>query len=224
MNNQNIQKYKKILCKSIINNKNCDYGKNCLYAHSYSEQKMSINRKLAYDIIKGKIKINENNNTIKKELYDILCILSKLCTECEKNKCTGGYNCIHGSVSRNLQICRSDLDTGICKNRNCGLIHLTQKGLKPYNNSIFVSQTLCDSNDPTKNNIVDTNIATIDDNDINMFFTNMMTSSSDDDNLFNIIDDQNNIESTISIPQYNDDNINEKLLKSSIFGNEYNIV
>lgn len=132
-NKDNNNNNKRILCMSIISSKYCIYGPQCSYAHSLDEQRVFSLRKKAYNIILdnsdlSKINLYENN-----DLYNELNTLSNLCSLCDKNKCTGGYNCKYGVFNCKYQICLDDLNFGICKHKNCQRIHLTNRNLTPYN-------------------------------------------------------------------------------------------
>ena len=136
MKNNSSKNYKKILCKNFLQNGKCIYENKCLYAHNYNEQIISSTRKIAYDIIMDKHKDLTNINLWEmKHLYNNLNILSNICQECNINKCTGGYNCKHGAINNKMVVCLADLNKGTC-DRSCGKIHLTDRGLKPYLNSM----------------------------------------------------------------------------------------
>ena len=130
------ENHKKLLCKNVISNKTCKYGSKCLYAHSLSEQKLDEIRDKAYKIIKGEIDVSGINVHLERDLYKVLLTLCEMCVGCKENNCTGGYNCKHGSCSSNYIICGVDLNNGSCEG-NCGKVHLTDKGLKPYFNHIM---------------------------------------------------------------------------------------
>jgi hypothetical protein len=123
---------KKILCYNIISGKKCNYGNKCLYAHSLSEQNINDYRIKAYDMIKKTDNLDKVNLIEDGKLYETLCQLCKVCTSCEKNMCSGGYNCRNGVIDRALKICYDDLVYGNCKYIKCNFVHLTEKGLIPY--------------------------------------------------------------------------------------------
>jgi hypothetical protein len=127
-----IENNKKILCYNIISGKKCNYGNKCLYAHNLSEQNINELREKAYNMIKNDDNL-ENINLIEDgKLYETLCQLTKVCSSCEKQMCSGGYNCRNGSISKALKICYDDLVYGNCKYMKCNFVHLTEKGLIPY--------------------------------------------------------------------------------------------
>ena len=123
---------KKILCYNILNKGSCTYGPKCLYAHSLEEQKINSKIKIIYDIIKNNNSLENINLIQEKHLYCGFLHLTKLCPMCVKGNCPGGYNCKYGSFSKKFQICKNDLQFGICNNNDCELIHLTKRGLVPY--------------------------------------------------------------------------------------------
>ena len=122
---------KKILCHNIITSGSCGYGNKCLYAHDLSEQNMDTVRKKAYEILLSKGDLS--NIDLQKDfgLYRALLGLTKICEQCDKNKCTGGYNCKFGACSKKYHICIRDLNYGDCMH-NCGCIHLSDRGLKHF--------------------------------------------------------------------------------------------
>ena len=124
---------KKLLCNNVLEYGECHYGDKCMYAHSLDEQNVEPIRKKAYDIIVDKIKLYDKPDI---ELAKTLLELTKTCENCNKKKCSGGYNCKYGTFDKKYQICSDDLNYGICYNTSCNNIHLTNKGLKPlyYNN------------------------------------------------------------------------------------------
>jgi len=138
-NNEN-DNLKKILCHNIIFNTTCKYGNKCLYAHNLDEQNINSNRKCAYDILNNNNQLN--NIDLKKNiyLYKALLSLTKICENCNKNKCIGGYNCKSGACSKKYCICVDDLNYGICKCVKCDLVHLTKRGLKPYYQKTILNQ------------------------------------------------------------------------------------
>jgi hypothetical protein len=119
--------HKKILCKNILSNKQCTYYNKCLYAHSIEDQNVDDIRKLAYDIIKNPnlydIKeILENN-----ELKETFLELTKLCNDCSKNICPGGYNCKYGAINKKYVVCYNDIfyhSNGGCRNNLCKYVHI----------------------------------------------------------------------------------------------------
>jgi len=129
----NKKKLKKILCYNILNNKKCNYGNKCLYAHGLAEQKIEPLRHKVYTIIKNTDNLNNINLINDNNLFDTILQLTKVCTMCNKNICSGGYNCKNGAISNKYKICYDDLIFGNCKRVTCGSVHLTKKGLIPYN-------------------------------------------------------------------------------------------
>jgi hypothetical protein len=123
---------KKILCYNIITGKKCNYGNKCLYAHNLDEQNICGTRAKAYDILKGDDNLDDINLVEDSKLYETLCQLTKVCSSCEKNVCSGGYNCRNGSINKSLKVCYDDLVYGNCKYIKCNFIHLTNRGLVPY--------------------------------------------------------------------------------------------
>jgi hypothetical protein len=125
------ENHKKLLCKNVILCKVCKYGSKCLYAHNLNEQKLDEIRDKAYKIIKGDIDASKINIHLDRDLYKVLLLLGDVCPGCKENNCTGGYNCKHGCCDSKYIICGSDINNGTCEG-NCGKIHLTDRGLKPY--------------------------------------------------------------------------------------------
>jgi hypothetical protein len=128
----NTKNHKKILCHNMITHGTCGYGSKCLYAHSLDDQNVDINRKKAYDLLNqtdlSHIDLHKNHS-----IYRMLLNLTQICESCEKNKCTGGYNCKFGACSKKYIVCAKDLNYGTCDyNSNCENIHLSLKGLKPF--------------------------------------------------------------------------------------------
>jgi hypothetical protein len=120
---------KKILCNNILKKDRCEYGNKCLYAHDYNEQNIDDYKKNLYDLIKSDkkvdIELNKNEN-----LFRQLVVFSKICNECINKKCSGGYNCKYGIFDRKYQICYKNILNDSCS--GCNLIHLTDKGIKPF--------------------------------------------------------------------------------------------
>ncbi len=127
----NIKLYKKLLCKNIIEYKQCEYNNKCLYAHSLTEQQIDLNRKQAYDLftLSDLSHINLSND---KNLYKILLLLANICQKCTLDICQGGYNCKYGAISQKYKICLSDINYGKCYNNLCLSFHPSQRGLIPY--------------------------------------------------------------------------------------------
>lgn len=132
------QNRKTLLCNNMITKKYCDYGDNCKYAHSLSEQCIDKSRKNVHDVmlLKNLSHINFQENV---SLYRALLGLTKLC---ERENCAGGYNCKYGACGdKSFHICLRDLNHGDCQDDECKCVHLTKRGLKPfYSGSIKLSQ------------------------------------------------------------------------------------
>lgn len=129
---------KKILCHNMITNGTCNYGQKCLYAHSLDDQNIDSNRNHAYEILLGDFNLEHIDLQKDHSLYRSLLGLTKVCEQCNTNKCTGGYNCKFGACAKKFQVCLRDLNYGDCQTNGeiCESIHLSKRGLKPfYNNS-----------------------------------------------------------------------------------------
>lgn len=130
MANKDIKNKKKLLCNNVITNRSCGYNNKCMYAHSLEEQQIDVIRKAAYDILFSSSDLSNINFQENITLYKSLKELTKLC---DRQYCTGGYNCKHGICgNKKYQICIKDLEYGDCNNQNCNCVHLTKRGLKPY--------------------------------------------------------------------------------------------
>lgn len=162
---------KKILCFNILNNKKCNYGNKCMYAHSLNEQKMEPIRHKAYTIIKFAKDLSNIDFIMDPNLYETMLQLTKVCSLCNKNQCPGGYNCRNGVVNIKYKICYDDLVYGNCKRPNCQAVHLTERGLMPY-----IKQK-SKYNFPT----IKASIGMTSTNNINTNNTNIHTSSSKSD-------------------------------------------
>lgn len=144
-----LSNHKKILCFSLLRNQPCDYHDKCSYAHSLEDQTIEFDRKQIIGIILR----SDDLSKLTDSTYKQLMILSYYCKKCKTNKCTGGFNCKHGTNCDDLKICKKDLLTGDCENENTKIIinqpvlkvmtkdgydgcvnghHLTTRGLKPY--------------------------------------------------------------------------------------------
>lgn len=126
--------HKKILCHNMITKGTCIYGNNCLYAHTLEDQNIETSRKAAWEILLSSNSLEEIDLQKNHVLYRSLLNLTQLCKECNKGKCTGGYNCKFGSYTNKYQICIKDLNYGECRNNTCKLVHLTSRKLKPFYN------------------------------------------------------------------------------------------
>lgn len=138
----NTHNSKKILCFNMLNYGKCNYGNKCDYAHSLSDQKVEPLRQKVYSIIKSFTDQNNNDTqSLKnidlvsdKKIYDAFLSLTRMCSLCNKNLCPGGYNCRNGSINIKSKICYDDFIFGNCRRgNNCLAVHLTKKGLIPYN-------------------------------------------------------------------------------------------
>lgn len=115
----------------------CSYGDKCLYAHTLKNQNIDIGRKQAWDILFSTDEtINDIDLQKDHQLYRSFLSLTQLCKECNKGKCTGGYNCKFGACDEIYQVCMRDLNRGDCFDENCKMVHLTKKGIKPFYNII----------------------------------------------------------------------------------------
>ena len=124
---------KRILCYNILHNPNsCKYGTKCDYAHGLADQIIDPIRDKVYNMLKENIDMTSIDLIHDKELYNTLIVLTRVCKECSKNLCTGGYNCRIGALNEKYRICYDDMMFGTCSRGECKYIHLTNKGLKPY--------------------------------------------------------------------------------------------
>ena len=123
---------KRMLCQNVLKDGICSYGSKCMYAHKLEEQNIDPTRKQAWSIILSEDRLDDIDLHKNYQLYQSLDQFTKICKQCEKNECIGGYNCDHGVFSQKYQICQSDINYGECKNDQCKLIHLTKRGLKPW--------------------------------------------------------------------------------------------
>lgn len=131
MNNNN----KRILCYNYVKGNKinpCSYGTKCMYAHNLSEQKVDSIRSKAYSILNCDSDLSKINLIKDKRLFNTFTQLTKICYNCSKNNCHGGYNCRNGSISQIYKICNDDLLYGNCRRIKCNGIHLTSRGLVPY--------------------------------------------------------------------------------------------
>lgn len=137
INNNNNQKFdpnnsKRILCFNILNNKECPYGPKCCFAHSLEEQKIDPIRHKVYTILRNKTDLSDIDLVHDEKLFDAFLELTKICPQCIKKACCGGYNCRHGAINLHYKICYDDLMYGYCKRQNCNSIHLSERQLVPY--------------------------------------------------------------------------------------------
>ncbi len=134
--------FKKLLCYNTIKNLPCSYNSKCLFAHNLDEQYKDPYRQFVYKMAiefsdLSNINIYENN-----ELLSHLITCTHECINCANEKCSGGYNCKYGCLSK-YKICYNDLMHGRCQNKLtdnscCNGHHLTQKNLIPYYQHIFI--------------------------------------------------------------------------------------
>jgi len=132
LTNTIIQNYKKTLCKNMGLYGSCVYGNKCKYAHNLKDQNIEPIRKQVLDYINNNDDLTHINLVEDKKLYFEFLTMTKLCYLCNDNKCSGGYNCKNGSYDKNIIICISDLNKGSCENNECNKIHLTKRGLIPF--------------------------------------------------------------------------------------------
>lgn len=182
-----VKNKKKLLCNNVITSGSCCYGSKCMYAHSLEEQQIDISRKPAYDILFSSSDLSHINFHENVNLYRSLRDLTKLC---DREHCTGGYNCKHGACgNKKYHVCIKDLEYGDCTNQNCECVHLTNRGLKPFYSGYALKQ----QDKHTKQQVPGT-LLTVD------FFKNQ----NKNDN--NICDDLSTIssdtESTTSVDEY----------------------
>lgn len=123
---------KKMLCKNMIQNGSCHYGKECMYAHSLEEQSVIPLRRRVYDILKNNEDLSQINLHDDVDIYNTFLELTRMCYGCKNNTCTGGYNCKNGACHEKYVICYDDLQYGNCSKKSCPKIHLTKRKLKPY--------------------------------------------------------------------------------------------
>jgi hypothetical protein len=119
---------KTILCNSYINKTKCEYKNKCTFAHNLSEQNINQDRKIAYEIVKSKKTIDTDN--LDKNIYNELCILTRVCEKCVNNKCVGGYNCSRGAIDPKYQVCYNNLVCKSCSNSKCTSLHLNHQKQK----------------------------------------------------------------------------------------------
>lgn len=123
---------KKMLCFNILNGRNCCYGKKCMYAHNLEEQKIEPIRERVYNIIQTSKNLATIDLIMDCQLFDTMLQLTRICPQCSRNDCPGGYNCRNGAINNSYRICYDDLIYGTCKKSSCCSIHLSKNGLIPY--------------------------------------------------------------------------------------------
>ncbi len=123
---------KRILCTNTLNNRKCEYGDKCDFAHSTTEQKLDPIRHKVYTLLTNNNDLSKINLVNDKKLFDTLLILTKVCNGCVMGRCPGGKNCREGAMNYKYRICYDDIMYGQCKRSKCKYIHLTHRGLVPY--------------------------------------------------------------------------------------------
>lgn len=134
----NASSHKRMLCFNILNTGSCPYMDKCAYAHHLGDQKVDPARKEAYDLLMGKDDLSDYDMVGNRHIYHNLKQLTNLCQKCAVGFCPGGYNCKFGSFCKEYQVCRRDFIDGNCE-KDCGMVHLTKRGLVPYH--IQISRT-----------------------------------------------------------------------------------
>lgn len=123
-------KRKRMLCSNIVTTGTCCHGDKCKFSHNLSEQKVDPVRKHVYEILLSDSDLSHIDFQKNVGLYRSLKDLTKMC---DKQYCTGGYNCNFGICGTNSKhICSRDLDYGDCDDPKCNSIHLTKRNLKPF--------------------------------------------------------------------------------------------
>jgi len=177
---------KKILCINVLNKKKCNYGNKCLYAHHINEQNIEPIRHKVYTIIKGTNNLQNINLIDDVKLYETMELLTKICNQCVKNLCPGGYNCRNGAINNNFRICKDDLMYGQCLKNGCQLIHLTKRKLVPYTKQKHNKESLTCHNlliNYLKKNQSDMDSSDSDDDDTEEVIR-YLNSDSDDESIF----------------------------------------
>jgi hypothetical protein len=159
-----------------------------LYAHNIDEQNIDPNRKKILNIINSSddlsnLDLNSSNN---KFLLKDLLVYTRLCDNCKKKRCTGGYNCKFGACMEEHLICYDNLNYDNCKNKNCKLIHLTKRGLKPIYSKIYYTINninLIDKNDKNSKSL---NKTVFSQNHLLNCINEILDDDNDDNNLKNI--------------------------------------
>jgi len=124
---------KRLLCNNILKYNKCNYGRKCMYAHVLNEQKIDHVRKYIYYILTSTQDLIDIDLILEKELFENFLQLTKICMNCTKQICSGGYNCRNGALSIHYKICYEDFMFGKCNKLKCNSVHLTFRGLIPYN-------------------------------------------------------------------------------------------
>lgn len=125
---------KSILCFNVINHNQCNYKNMCNYAHGLHEQNIHPLRHKIYNMIANKVSMKDIDLKKSPEIYNVLLTLTKICTQCNQKKCTGGYNCKNGAIGSKYHICHTDLIYGNCTNKYCEAKHLTKDNELNYYN------------------------------------------------------------------------------------------
>jgi len=118
----------------MLKYKYCKFNNKCTFAHKLSEQNIDGMRHKAYALIKNKTPLNSINLVTGngKKLHEVIKGLTRVCKNCIKNICQGGFNCDNGAININYMVCQSDYMYGKCRKINCNAQHLTHRGLIPY--------------------------------------------------------------------------------------------
>lgn len=104
-----------------------------MYAHSLSEQRVDALRHKVYSIIRYTHDLSGINLVDDEKLFKTIQQLTRVCPQCAKNICSGGMNCRHGAINNKTRVCYNDLMRGDCRSPDCPSVHLTHRGLIPYN-------------------------------------------------------------------------------------------
>jgi len=110
----------------------CNYQLDCYFAHGIGEQKIYKIREKIYSMINSDTDLSDINLLTDRKLYEDMLVMTNVCQKCIKKKCQGGLNCRDGAMCYKYRLCKDDLIYGNC-NKRCKYIHLSSKGLIPYN-------------------------------------------------------------------------------------------
>lgn len=125
---QIINKKKELLCINMQKNNVCQYQNICSYAHSLKEQHITNIRKIIYDIINKKEKLNIDllcNHDVLTNLVQ----MTNICKRCQQKKCSGGYNCKYGVIDDKYLICYENLVISNCIDKNCKKYHIMDNNM-----------------------------------------------------------------------------------------------
>lgn len=148
---------KRMLCINSLNNKTCNYGDKCMYAHSVDEQRVDPIRHKVYTVLKSDYDLSNINLVNDKKLLNTLVQLSKVCYYCSKNICQGGYNCRNGATDSMYKVCYNNLMYDNCDASKCGAIHLTDRGLIPYYTQVSKQRAQANRSVNRSKDIINTN-------------------------------------------------------------------